>query len=274
MNKEYLDYIENFMQKKLNSFKNDTNKLLFEGIEYCLCGGGKRIRPYLMLLTADFLGVEFSKVEDMLFSLECIHTYSLIHDDLPSMDNDDFRRGRPTAHKVFGEGIAILLGDSLLNLAYENLFKLILKDENFAKSASLIAEAAGKNGMIEGQVIDITKTDYTEEEILYMYKQKTGKLIYAAVMAPYFVSNKDVIEADLIEYANCIGLIFQLTDDILDYYDGNDKDKLTYVNLFGKEKTVNKINYSYARCNEILIKYEKRADKLSELTEFIVNRKK
>ena len=218
LNKYLHDYMEG---------KGSYNKRVYEAMQYSLDAGGKRIRPLLFLLTYKLYKADCSEVMDIAAAIEMIHTYSLIHDDLPAMDNDDYRRGRLTNHKVFGEAKAILAGDALLNYAFEYMLECALdiksvKNYNLeanVKAISYIAKAAGVNGMIGGQVIDIESEgiQVTNEHLEYMHKHKTGALIRAAVMIPAILSESDDEKKKALEkYSANIGLAFQVKDDILD----------------------------------------------------------
>ncbi len=187
---------------------------LYEAMRYSLCGGGKRLRPQLAMMAALALG---GKEEDALpygAALECIHTYSLIHDDLPCMDDDDLRRGRPTCHKQFDEATAVLAGDGLLTLAFSVAANAPLSAEQNVRAVSVLSEAAGAYGMVQGQVLDMTLSEKTESAILEMYRYKTGALLRAAVsLGAVAAGGKgDELEA----FAVNLGVAFQIRDDILD----------------------------------------------------------
>lgn len=247
----YLQIIEAAIQQELAVLKPTTEPLLYDAIEYAICGGGKRVRPMLMLLSADTLGLPAARVMRLAIALECIHTYSLIHDDLPCMDNDDYRRGRLTVHKVYGEGLAVLAGDALLNYAYEIILDACVNDNTLAPAGLELAKAAGLTGMVGGQAADITRAEYTKEELLFMYSQKTGALIKAAIAIPYIISKSDKLVLAQ-ELGSKIGLIFQLADDVIDEDTGEDSLKKTYTGLVGKNKTSDKIEKLYSRCAEII----------------------
>ena len=232
---DYKSIIEGELKSRLNTIKDKTEEKLFSAMEYALMGGGKRVRPTLMLLSAETIGMPHGRVLPLAAALECIHTYSLIHDDLPCMDNDDYRRGAPTVHKAYSEATAVLAGDGLLNFAFEIMLSACLNDPALLSAAKQIAEAAGATGMAGGQAMDISKTQYTESEMLNMYSLKTGALIKAAICAPYIAAASPNL-GKMTKLAGRIGLVFQLVDDILDYKAGQDKDKLTFVTLFGEEK--------------------------------------
>lgn len=240
-----LEKFNNYLSSLLDYDKSLQHKVI-DSIKYSLFSGGKRIRPMLTILTYK----EFSKEDDSLdtilpfaAAIEMIHTYSLIHDDLPAMDDDDFRRDKPTNHKVYTEGIAILAGDGLLNMSMEILLRHIenLEDKDELKRAiramKYIYNATGVNGMIGGQTIDIdfNLEDYTEDTCENMYKLKTGALIKASVVVGGILAG---VEADnitkLAKFGENIGLAYQFEDDLLD--EEKDPDSGEVNMLFFKEK--------------------------------------
>ena len=218
--KRYGDYLAYF-NKRLEEFcdKLDcTPEVLRRSLTYSLMLGGKRIRPVLMLAVADAIKTDKERVLDFALALELIHTYSLIHDDLPDMDNDDFRRGQPSNHKVFGAANAILAGDGLLNTAYSVLFDQCFKGNEYVSAAKYICDCAGVYGMIAGQSADILhENDETvsEEDLEFIYSRKTGKLITAATVTPSILNGGKYF-SELKMLGNKFGYLFQLTDDILD----------------------------------------------------------
>ncbi len=242
---EYKELFELEFNKKVNDLSY-VDKTLEKAVKYSLTAGGKRIRPVLMLMVSDVLGVDKREVMPFAIAIEFIHTYSLIHDDLPAMDNDDYRRGNLTNHKVFGEAIAILAGDALLNSAYEICFRAVSSHKSI-NASRILSNFAGGNGMVGGQALDIlSETDkslYNEETLSKIHLNKTGKLIVASTMIPScFAQDKYLIE--LKNFGENLGLLFQITDDILDYTSTKEElgksvlkdknsNKLTYVNLFG-----------------------------------------
>lgn len=218
--KRYGDYLAYF-NKRLEEFcdKLDcTPEVLRRSLTYSLMLGGKRVRPVLMLAVADAIKTDKERVLDFALALELIHTYSLIHDDLPDMDNDDFRRGQPSNHKVFGAANAILAGDGLLNTAYSVLFDQCFKGNEYVSAAKYICDCAGVYGMIAGQSADILhENDETvsEEDLEFIYSRKTGKLITAATVTPSILNGGKYF-SELKMLGNKLGYLFQLTDDILD----------------------------------------------------------
>ncbi len=192
---------------------------LKEAMTYSLLAGGKRFRPLLVLASAQLAGLEEEQVLPMACAMEMIHTYSLIHDDLPAMDNDDLRRGKPTSHKVFGEAMAILAGDALLNEALLMLMKHYGGTPSGAAAMAAIAASSGKDGMIAGQVLDIQSQgqpiDLTTLE--EMHRNKTGAIITSSLTAPLLLagSSGETVRA-MREFGQTLGIFFQIQDDILD----------------------------------------------------------
>jgi geranylgeranyl diphosphate synthase type II len=256
--KQYLDIVEEWLKGILPpeclSEDDFPEKRIYEAMKYSLMAGGKRIRPVLSLAVCNLLNGDKKEVIPFAGAIELIHTYSLIHDDLPCMDNDDYRRGKLTNHKVFGDAMAILAGDGLLNLAFEIMLRETMKDDNKncyrLKTAYMISMSSGIKGMIGGQVIDMEseKADISYDVLCQMHRKKTGALIRASVLAPALLFNagKDVV-AKLEVYAKNIGLAFQIKDDILDF-EGDSKivgkstgsdtanNKSTFVSILGIEK--------------------------------------
>ncbi len=266
-NDKYSGYLEIF-NEKLNEYCAQLNckpKILCESLKYSLLLGGKRLRPVLMLASGELLGVDNEKLYSYAIALELIHTYSLIHDDLPEMDNDDFRRGKPSNHRVFGVGNAVLAGDGLLNTAYSLLFEQCYGGADFVSAAKYICECAGINGMIAGQSADLLYENCktADESVLeYIYENKTAKLISAALVVPSILAgNKYYVE--LKEFASALGYLFQLTDDILDVEGSFDKlgksigkdekeNKFTCVSLYGLEHSKLKADLICDKCYAIL----------------------
>lgn len=247
-----LEKFNNYLSSLLDYDKSLQHKVI-DSIKYSLFSGGKRIRPMLTILTYK----EFSKENDSLdtilpfaAAIEMIHTYSLIHDDLPAMDDDDFRRDKPTNHKVYTEGIAILAGDGLLNMSMEILLRHVenLEDKDELKRAiramKYIYSATGVNGMIGGQTIDIdfNLEDYTEDTCENMYKLKTGALIKASVVVGGILAG---VEADnitkLAKFGENIGLAYQFEDDLLDEEKDPDSGEINMLFFKEKEKLKNEI---------------------------------
>ncbi|MFY9177709.1 MAG: polyprenyl synthetase family protein [Caldicoprobacterales bacterium] len=246
--------VNDYLRITLDSMKKYP-KIIFDSMEYSLFAGGKRLRPVMLLASHKLLEGDLEESLPLAGGLEMIHTYSLVHDDLPAMDNDDFRRGVPTNHKVFGEGIAILCGDALLNLAYETMIDNALRRPekliNHLNAINTIAKAAGIRGMIGGQVVDLENEgkDIDPDILQYIHEHKTGALFMASLKASIMLEDPpENISKALLEYGKSLGLAFQIIDDILDVV-GDDKklgkmtgrdrekDKATYVDKYGLEKS-------------------------------------
>lgn len=275
------DYLKNMISVE------NAPKELISAMKYSVFAGGKRIRPILSLSVCEGLGGNREKVIPMACSIELIHTYSLIHDDLPSMDNDDLRRGKPTNHKVFGEAKAILAGDALLNYAFEYIFKIISEnnfDKEYILAGEIISKAAGPSGMIGGQVIDIQNEskNMSLEELIRMHSKKTGALIEAACLIGGITAGRMDKLDEIKEYGQNLGIAFQIVDDILDCIGdvnklgkktGRDKtrDKSTFVKILGIDESKRlALKYSNNALNSA-----SKLDKsgfLGELTEFLLNR--
>ncbi len=230
-------------------------KSVYDAMSYSILAGGKRIRPIICLAVCDMLGGELQDALRFAVGVECIHTYSLIHDDLPCMDDDDLRRGRPTCHKQFDEATALLAGDGLLTLAFEYMTDFSafesIEAETVLKIANEIAKGAGCSGMIGGQVVDLEsegKSDLDEKTLTYMHNRKTGALIRISAVAGAVCGGADdeKIEA-IVKFADNLGLAFQIQDDILDCIGDTDvlgkpigsdaeNKKTTYVTLLGLEE--------------------------------------
>lgn len=214
---------------------------------YSLMGGGKRIRAVLVLSVCDMLGGNMQAAEQFAAAVEMLHCYSLIHDDMPCMDNDDFRRGRPSCHKQFGESTALLAADALVTAAFEVIAHADLPAESRVEAAALLAKAGGARGMLYGQELDkhyeITRA--SEEQLLELHRNKTGALIIAAVELGCTAANAaPALRAALVQYAAEVGLVFQIVDDILDVTSTTeelgkpvgsdaDNDKTTFITLYG-----------------------------------------
>lgn len=257
---------------------------------YSLLAGGKRIRPTYMYASSKMLGVDLNDTITYATALEMIHTYSLIHDDLPAMDNDDLRRGKPTCHKVYGEGIALLAGDNLLNRAHELLLKILIDKPSFAKASFEVSSLAGINGMIGGQSIDLASEGkkISLDTLYELQRKKTGALLKAAICVPCYL--KDDIGADVVSlmesYSEHIGLAFQIKDDILDV-EANIEDlgksvgkderdnKATFVTLLGLDNAKAKLQEEIDGCYSALLKLKDLGYNVSDfeaLTSFMLER--
>jgi geranylgeranyl diphosphate synthase, type II len=261
-----------------------------EAMRYSLFGGGKRVRPILAIAAAEAIGAKTTDLLPIAGSLELIHTYSLIHDDLPAMDDDDFRRGRPTCHKVYGEAVAILAGDGLLNMAFEVMsdprWLKVIPANRLIDIIKEISTASGVFGMVGGQVVDMESegTDVDPPTLEYIHTHKTGALIRASVRvgALYAKAGKRQFTA-LTHYGEMVGLAFQIADDILDVTGtreeigkdvGSDikKGKKTYPSFYGLEESRARALEVADKAVQALKDFDRKADPLRELAKFIVNR--
>ena len=266
----------------------EPQSVVMEAMRYAAMGGGKRLRPFLMIETAHMLGYEAKGVHIAAAALECLHVYSLIHDDLPCMDDDDLRRGKPTVHKVYGEAIAVLAGDALLNHAFE-----FMADNNVHSDANIrlklvagLAKAGGVQGMIGGQVIDICAAAHGRDEALITKLQtlKTGALIEYAVKAGTILAGADQKARDALQnYACDMGLAFQIKDDILDVEGdakllgkavGKDESlgKVTFVSILGLQGARDKATKLGDRAKSHLEPFGKKAQTLRETVDFVLHR--
>lgn len=250
---EYKSIVEEYFEKRIS--ETEFSGSISEAVRYSFFGGGKRIRPVLMLAFSDYLGVDFSIVLPFAFSLECIHEHSLIHDDLPALDNDDFRRGKPSCHKMFSEPLAILAGDYLLNYAYESCLKVCNTPETI-KATSLLASCA--SDMLCGQALDtLVEYEITENSILDVYSKKTATLLTACFMIPIILDDRTELIADYSNFGKSLGLLFQITDDLIDYSTRCDeKEELNFVKLFGIKRTLEIKNELYFECKKIFDKHD------------------
>ncbi len=278
--------IEGFL-KEYFKHNNSYNKHIYEAMAYSINIGGKRIRPILMLLTYHLFQEDYKTILPIAAAMEMIHTYSLVHDDLPCMDDDDLRRGKPTNHKVFGEAMAVLAGDALLNEAMNIMFKFSLnKGREAIRASSLICEASGAEGMIGGQVVDILSEgkSISEDQLLYMHSKKTGELIKASVLSGAILAGASKEEEELLgQYGEKLGLAFQIKDDILDVI-GNSEllgknincdsehMKTNFISTYGLENCKDMCEKLTNQCIMLLSKLPRDISYLKELTLFLLER--
>ena len=246
--REYREYIEMYLKDWYARFQSEPQNKLFDAMEYSLLAGGKRLRPVFAFEFCRMCGVDWKKAAPFAAAIEMIHTYSLIHDDLPCMDNDDYRRGRLTNHKVYGEAMAILAGDALLTDAFCVASTAELQGRDMADAIGVLAECAGSLGMVGGQVLDIMSEErvLSEQEVLDIQSRKTGALIRAACATGVLAGSGTEEQFDAAcQFAAGLGLAFQIRDDMLDVIGtkeemgkgvGTDDTKNTFVRLYGLEK--------------------------------------
>jgi len=265
--------------------------LIFKAVRYSVFAGGKRLRPILCMASAEAVGGTVESILPVACALELIHTYSLIHDDLPALDDDDYRRGRLTSHKVFGEDMAILAGDALLTEAFRLMAEQTLMEsispENLLSVIHDIAEAAGYFGMVGGQVVDVqSEGKEVEKEVLqYIHTRKTGAMITVAVKTGALLSNADEVKLNaLISYGRCAGLAFQIADDILNVEGdrvllgkgtGSDakRGKVTYPALMGLDASRAKAAELVENALTAIENFDHRAEPLRMIARYIVERK-
>ena len=291
-----------YLKEKTNFFETELKKELQElsypetiakGMEYAVLNGGKRLRPFLLFATLELLNQNINKGVKSAIALEMIHSYSLVHDDLPALDNDDYRRGKLTTHKVFGEAEGILIGDSLLTYAFYVLSQKnleLLSSEQIVNIISKTSEYSGINGMIGGQMIDIQSENkkIDLETLKYIHSHKTGKLIKLPIEIACIIANLEKNKREILEeYADLIGIAFQVKDDILDV-EGNFEDlgkpvgsdidlhKATYPSILGMEESKKILNNTIEKAKEIIKKNfgDEKGKILISLADFIKNRNK
>lgn len=285
----YIEYTEANLKKYNNhDISTAAQSELVDAMNYSLEAGGKRIRPVLVYAFCEALGGDYTRAAAPASAIEMIHTFSLIHDDLPAMDDDDFRRGKPSCHKKYGEAMAILAGDALSVLPFGIIADdVVLTPDEKVRIISRLAKSVGRSGMIGGQVIDMAneeRTDVTEEQLRYMYRCKTGELIaVSCAMGCICAGASDEVISTACDYGFSLGLAFQIIDDILDVTStteelgkpvGSDEaeNKTTFVTLYGVDKAREIADNITAQAMESLDKCG-GSDFLRELTEMLLNRK-
>lgn len=284
-------YIEEILQKVLPKEKS-LQKTVFQAMEYSVMAGGKRLRPMLLQESYKlFGGTEKETVGFFMAALEMIHTYSLVHDDLPAMDNDDFRRGKMTTHKVYGEDMGILAGDALLNYAYEIALQGVEQaadTQNAVKALRILAGKAGIYGMVGGQVVDVELTGkvMSEEQLDFIYHLKTGALLEASLMVGAVLAGADDISVNKMEeIGRNIGMAFQIQDDILDVEGTSEElgklvgsdaknEKRTYVSIYGIGKAKQSVAYFSDRALGCLGSLSAESAFLNTLIKELISRKK
>lgn len=264
-----------------------AQKRIYEAVKYSLFAGGKRLRPVIMLFVCDMLEGEQGEVLPFACAMEMIHTYSLIHDDLPAMDNDDMRRGKPTNHKVFGEAMAILAGDSLLNKAFEVVSSYNYKNcERAIKAINVLSVSSGTEGMIGGQVIDMESENKAISlgELLNLQALKTGAIIRSSGVIGAIMSGADEKQIQAVdEYCLNLGLAFQIQDDVLDVIGdeavlgkpvGSDVEnqKSTFVSLYGLDKAKAAVEEYTQKAISALDTFGTKAEKLTMLANYLIGR--
>ncbi len=288
-----VEHINNVLEKFLPA-EEGQQRIIFEAMNYSVRAGGKRLRPILMEETYHMFGGSSAVIEPFMAAIEMIHTYSLVHDDLPAMDNDEYRRGKKTTHAVYGEAMGILAGDALLNLAYETAakaFDMEVADTRVARAFTVLAKKAGVYGMVGGQVVDVEseKSDdcpITREKLDFIYRLKTGALIESSMMIGAILAGASSDEVSRVEQiAAKLGLAFQIQDDVLDVTStlevlgkpvGSDEknNKATYVTFEGLDKAVSDVERISKEAEEQLDDLGYDDAFLKELFEYLIHREK
>lgn len=286
-----ISYIEDVLKNYLP--KNPSfQKTIYDAMEYSVMAGGKRLRPMMMYQAYKMFGGEDKElIEPFMAAIEMIHTYSLVHDDLPAMDNDTYRRGRKTTHVVYGEDMGILAGDALLNFAYETAIKgasAAKAAKNAINALAILSKKSGIMGMVGGQVVDVELTGkkLDEERLDFIFKLKTGALLEASLMVGAALAGADEKYIELMEQAGLnIGMAFQIQDDILDItstteelgkpvHSDEKNDKTTYVSLYGLEKSHDDVEKYSKKALSIMEELPYENQFLCTLIEKLINRRK
>ena len=288
-----VEHINDVLEKFLPA-EEGQQRIIFEAMNYSVRAGGKRLRPILMEETYHMFGGSSAVIEPFMAAIEMIHTYSLVHDDLPAMDNDEYRRGKKTTHAVYGEAMGILAGDALLNLAYETAakaFGMEVADTRVARAFAVLAKKAGVYGMVGGQVVDVEseKSDdcsITREKLDFIYRLKTGALIESSMMIGAILAGASSDEVSRVEQiAAKLGLAFQIQDDVLDVTSslevlgkpvGSDEknNKATYVTFEGLDKAVSDVERISKEAEKLLDDLGYDDAFLKELFEYLIHREK
>jgi geranylgeranyl diphosphate synthase type II len=280
-----LELVENRLHELLEP---RMPEIIYEAMGYSVFAGGKRLRPILVMAACSACGGDESEALDFACALEMIHTYSLIHDDLPALDNDDYRRGKLTNHKQFGDGIALLAGDGLLTLAFETMLKAAVErgEQRFTRAAETIARLSGSQGMLVGQVVDVVSEGKQIDSSMldYIHNNKTGGLIKAALIAGGYIGGADEATLSLLEVIGAdMGLAFQIKDDILDVtsttevlgkpvFSDEKNHKVTYVSMYGMDKAQSDYELLSKRAVDNIICLGDRASFLAEYAKRLINR--
>lgn len=286
--KEKVKFVDEYMEKFLPP-EDKYPEIIHKAMRYSVFAGGKRLRPIMVMEACRAFGGDVEKAMPFACAIEMIHTYSLIHDDLPALDNDDYRRGRLTSHKMFGENMAILAGDALLHHAFETMAEACVKmnDIKYTKAMLAIAQGAGINGMVAGQVVDVISEgkEIDKDTLDYIHKNKTAAMIIGALKAGAEIGGASDEEIKNIErVGELVGVAFQIQDDILDVtstleelgkpINSDEKNhKVTYATMFGVEDASKIVLDMSNEALEILHRMGDRMEFLERLTEYLIRRK-
>lgn len=277
---KYFQYFNQYLDDVLSKLDPSAPSVIKEAMSYAIKDGGKRVRPVLCFLTGEMLNIPHDKLKEFALAIELIHSYSLVHDDLPAMDNDDFRRGKFSTHKKYGEAIGILAGDALLNFAFEHVINKKEFSQNDINALKILSNYAGYSGMIAGQVVDLQSENLTkinEQTLYYIYLNKTAKLIMAPILIASAIEGDSNYES-LYNFGYHLGITFQIVDDILDeegdfnqlgksLHKDKQSGKLTAVSVFGLKNAKEKAREHYQKCiesikcingNELLLSFAKK----------------
>lgn len=300
MNQSFKEWVKDCQQRVEDAaerFLPPTDlepKMLHEAMRYSVIGGGKRVRPLIVYAVSELVGADKENADRVALAIECVHSYSLIHDDLPCMDNDMLRHGKPTTHAKYGEAMAMLAGDALQPEAFVYISETTLNPHQKLVLISLLADAASSRGMCGGQAIDLMMVGkrMSLEELRHMHALKTGTLLHAAVMSGLWCAREEAANEPLVEalsaYGDAIGLLFQIVDDILDVTSNAEKlgktagkdaleNKPTYVSILGLEKSRELAKEQYELALEAVQKAENivggnKTQRLREIADFIYSR--
>lgn len=259
--KDRINCIDRYMEKRFAEFEN-CEDVLYDAMHYSVFNGGKRIRSVLCVETAKMLGADDEAALPFAMGIELIHAFSLVHDDLPCMDNADMRRSQPSCHKKFGEAMALLAGDALLNTAYEIMAAECEKNSGCISAMRHILKAAGVYGMINGQIRDLKLSECgnaDEKSLIALIEQKTMALIMTSVISGAYIADADKTTLDkLEEFAYCVGMAFQIRDDFEDEQEDmqSQHDSPNFINVLGREKALEKMNYYSNKAFEIIAEFE------------------
>ncbi len=281
---KYKEIFNDSVNEYFSSIAGKIPEPLFSAMKYSLLSSGKRLRPSLVFVGAEFMNGDIEKVIPVALAMEFIHCYSLVHDDLPDMDNDSLRRGLPTTHIKYGAGMAILTGDALLNSAYEILFSACEKDSTLLKSAKLISNLAGPQGMIAGQCDDISEKIKSKEDILLLYKNKTSALLNASLLSGALPFNPDEKEIKALNvFSDNIGMAFQIKDDLLEIEEDTEvigkssksdenNNKNTLIKLIGLNNSKKLMTEFYDKSLNAIQNFGSRAEALIDFANIMINR--
>ena len=289
--KKYLVEKSKIVNKLLVKYLPKDKSVISRAMRYSVLAGGKRLRPIFVMLGAESFGLDLKKIESAICAVEFLHTYSLIHDDLPAMDNDDLRRGKPTSHKKFGESAAILAGDALLTETFNLIAKADVPADRIVKAIKMFADFSSYNGMIAGQAEDTIEAgkwnkkniSLCKKKLDYIHTHKTSDLIKASLLLGAILAGANDKDLKLLKkYGHNIGIAFQIADDILDVYadkkllgkkgSDSDNDKLTYLRLYGKEQSEKNAKKLINEAKKSVSQFKINKEIFESLADYMINR--